>query len=228
MKIEKNRSAVQNQNHVFPASISKEEVNRLPLASYKGPIHLIRRDKDLPAAARALSNETLAGFDLETRPAFRKGQSYPPALIQMAGAEAVYLFQIQRLRKPEPLISLLASPDILKAGVAVQDDMRKLTEWRPFFPAGFAEISEITQKAGIVNTGLRNLAAIFLKIRITKRPQVSNWSLPNLSRAQLRYAATDAWVSRLLYEKVSGLEFQASLSSETRPKKANAKRHKSK
>ena len=40
--------------------------------------------------------ETLVGFDTETRPAFRPGESYPPSLAQVATARAVYLFQVQR------------------------------------------------------------------------------------------------------------------------------------
>ena len=61
------------------------------------------------------------------------------------------------------------------------------------------EIADLSQKAGILNTGLRSLAGLLLHIRISKRAQVSNWARDDLSEAQIQYAATDAWVSRELY-----------------------------
>ena len=41
------------------------------------------------------------GFDTETRPSFKKGQYYPPALVQLATSERVYLFRIAK-SKPSP------------------------------------------------------------------------------------------------------------------------------
>ena len=52
---------------------------------------------------------------------------------------------------------------------------------------------------GIKNHGLRGLAAVFLGIRISKGAQTSNWSRDVLTRQQIQYAATDAWVGRKLY-----------------------------
>ena len=64
----------------FPATIKKDAINRLPLARYTGPIHLITT----PAAAHwlveHLSGVDVVGFDTESRPAFKRGQSFPPAL----------------------------------------------------------------------------------------------------------------------------------------------------
>jgi ribonuclease D len=63
-------------------------------------------------------------------------------------------------------------------------------------------------------TGLRNLAGLFLGGRITKGPQTSNWARPNLSPNQLRYAATDAWACRELYLRFETLGL---LSHDARP-----------
>ncbi len=186
-------------------SITREEINELPLFRYDGSIQLIRDDHSLKDAIKALDNETLLGFDTESRPTFRKGQNFPAALLQLAGAETVYLFQLQRLKHLEPIMQLLSNPEILKVGVAIRDDIKKLQDELMFEPDGFIEIADLTQKAEILNTGLRSLAGIFLKIRISKGSQISNWGRSRLTAAQINYAATDAWVSRCLYERLGEL-----------------------
>ncbi|HLD40975.1 MAG TPA: 3'-5' exonuclease domain-containing protein 2, partial [Candidatus Omnitrophota bacterium] len=77
-------------------SISKKEINALPLKHYTGSIQVIDSDAKMRVAARSLSREKVLGFDTETRPAFKKGESYSPSLIQLAAADDVYLFQIRR------------------------------------------------------------------------------------------------------------------------------------
>lgn len=189
----------------FPATADKEAIADLPLVSYEGPIYVISTYADLKRAVRDLKHETLLGFDTETRPVFRKGEYYPVALLQLTGTHASYLFQLGLIKRLRPLKRLLSNQKILKVGVAVREDVRKLQEILDFKEGGFVEISQITQSIGIKHTGLRNLSAILLGVRISKAAQVSNWALRNLSAVQITYAATDAWISRLLYERASSL-----------------------
>lgn len=186
----------------FPKTITKDVINELPLSHYEGPIELVHTPGQMRVAVAELKKEKVLGFDTETRPSFRRGRNYPPALLQLGGAEKVYLFQLLKLEDLSPVHEVLADPDIVKCGVAIRDDVRKLREQQDFIPAGFVELAEITQKADIINTGLRSLAGIFLGVRISKGAQVSNWSRDNLSDAQTVYAATDAWISREIYLKL--------------------------
>jgi ribonuclease D len=179
--------------------ITKEEVNALPLKAYEGPVTIVDNDEKLSVALKQLKRETVLGFDTESRPAFKKGQNYPASLIQLGGENHIWLFQIQTLSNLEPLWRLLANRRIIKAGVAIADDIKKLQDLHAFKPGGFIEIADLTQQAGILNTGLRSLAGLLLGFRISKRAQVSNWAKSSLSEAQIQYAATDAWVSRELY-----------------------------
>lgn len=181
--------------------ITKEAINELPLVAYEGPVELVTTDAQLAAAVEELANESVLGFDTETRPSFQKGQSYPVAVLQLASAEKVYVFQLLKLENLHPLVRILANPRMIKAGVAIQDDIKKLLHAIPFKPAGFVEIATLTTQAGILNTGLRSLAGLLLNCRISKSSQVTNWAKPNLSAPQIQYAATDAWVSRNLYLK---------------------------
>ena len=56
-------------------------------------------------AAADIFQEEALGFDTETRPAFRKGESHPPALAQVATARTVWTpwaFSSWRKRRKQP------------------------------------------------------------------------------------------------------------------------------
>lgn len=183
----------------FSSRLSREEINSFPIRSYTGPIHVIRSRPALDRAVSELSEETVLGFDTETRPSFTRGETYPPSLVQLAGHAAVYLFQLQHLHFPPALRRVLADPAIVKAGVAPERDVQELRNVGEFEPGGFVDIGALARRAGIQNHGLRGLAAVLLGFRISKRAQVSNWARSDLTDVQIRYAATDAWVSRNLF-----------------------------
>ena len=179
--------------------LSKEEINALPIQAYEGDILLIRREEDLASALPLLWQEEFLGFDTETRPTFTKGKVSCPALIQLAASNCVYLIQLTHLSFDGRLAGLLASPHVIKAGVAIRDDMIALGRLHPFTPDGIADLAAMAKARGIRAQGLRSLAASLLGFRISKSAQCSNWERDELSPQQIRYAATDAWVGRELY-----------------------------
>lgn len=181
--------------------ISKAEINELPLIAWEGEIQILESVEEMEAAAAILVNESHLGFDTETRPSFKKGDYYPPALIQLATEHCVYLFRISETGTFDPLLPILESPDILKTGVAIKDDVKELRAIEDFTPNGFVEIADITVKLGYENRGLRALAGLLLQGRISKAAQVTNWARPKLDNKQVRYAATDAWISREIYRQ---------------------------
>ncbi|RZO87379.1 MAG: 3'-5' exonuclease domain-containing protein 2 [Kiritimatiellaceae bacterium] len=180
-------------------SISKAEINELPMQAYEGPIVNCTTPEQAEEAAQELLQETLLGFDTETRPSFRKGEHYLPALLQLAAPHKVYLFQLQQCTLTPALLQLLSRPDIIKAGVALKRDVDELKQLTPFEPGGFVELATIAEAAEIKNLGLRALTALLFGFRISKKEQVSNWAKKILSDAQKKYAATDAWLGRNLY-----------------------------
>ena len=178
-------------------AISHAELMALPIVRYDGPIHLNAPPADLH---RALRHEHVVGFDTETRPTFRKGQSqHPPCLVQIATAHAVHLFQLARLDCSQVLTEIFANPDIRKVGVALVRDLADLKRLFPFEPANLLDLGDIVKRHGYTQSGVRNLTGLFLGARITKGARTTNWANVNLTTAQIRYAATDAWVCRELY-----------------------------
>jgi ribonuclease D len=180
-------------------TISREELALLPMRRYEGRIVVVADTHDLERAMHDIRREHVVGFDTETPPTFRKGQSHKPTLAQVATAHAVYLFQLRRLDCSGTLPELLENPGLVKAGVALADDLRKLKELFPFKERGIVDLGKIAHHHGLKQSGVRNLTGIFLGFRITKGPRTSNWRRPVLSPSQINYAATDAWVCRELY-----------------------------
>ena len=183
----------------FRGAISREEMARLPIRRYEGEVNLVATPEELRRAMADLRQESVVGFDTETRPAFRKGESHLPCLVQVATARAVYLFQLARMDFSAALAELLAEPGIVKVGMSLADDLRQLKLVFPFAEASVLDAGHVAHRHGLRQTGLRNLAGIFLGFRIPKGNRTSNWAAPRLSAAQINYAATDAWACRELF-----------------------------
>ena len=189
--------------------ISKEEINALPIRRYEGDICLVASPEELERAMADIQHsgpDSVVGFDTETRPAFKPGESYLPCLAQVATASAVYLFQLQRQDFAAAIAGMLSSDRIVKAGVALPDDLRQLKKMFPFEDRSAVDLGAVARRHGFKQSGVRGLAALVLGFRIPKGTKTSNWSAPRLSPQQIAYAATDAWACRELYLRFRELE----------------------
>jgi len=184
----------------FPKKITKEEIVNLPEFRFEGKIHVISELDEVSDALRVLSREPVLGFDTETKPAFKKGQYFPTALIQMATETEAFLFRINFLGADQRIYRLLENPSIIKIGVALRDDLLDLDRLKKFNPQGFIDLNELVKSLEFENMGARNLTAMILGKRINKSQQTSNWENEELTKAQISYAATDAWVCREIYK----------------------------
>jgi len=188
-------------------SISPEEMSGLPIRRYEGPVHVICSQPDLQEAMPDILTERIVGFDTETRPAFRPGESYLPSIAQFATARAVYLFEVRQRELADAMTQILSSADVIKAGVSVADDLRNLKRVFDFDERSVVDLGTAARRHGMKQTGVRNLAGIFLRTRIPKGAKTTNWAARRLTPQQIAYAATDAWACRELYLRFRELKF---------------------
>ena len=187
---------------MFQNEISKEEVATLELIQYEGPIHVVDSMEALEREIEQIALEPVLGFDTETRPSFKKGKVYPTSLIQISSLEQAWILRVNRIGYPGPLLDFLSGETPLKIGLGLQDDLRRLRADFQFEPVGFLDLQNYVQAFRIDEKGLKKISGIVLNRRISKSQQVSNWDADVLSEAQLRYAATDAWICLMIYNSL--------------------------
>ena len=187
---------------MFQSEISKEEVADLDLIQYDGPIKLIDTEEGFLKEIPHIREQSILGFDTETRPSFKKGVVYPTALIQISALDQAWLLRVSRMGYPPELLEVLTRDDILKVGLGLNDDLRRLKADFQFEPGGFLDLQQYVTAFRIEEKGLKKLSGIVLGHRISKAQQVSNWDADLLTEAQIRYAATDAWICLKIYNRL--------------------------
>lgn len=184
--------------------------------SFQGPITVVDNISKAEEALDKLFAAKCIGFDTESRPAFFKGQKFPVSIIQLATNEEAFIFQLKYVRFAGRLVELLSDESIIKVGVGVQDDIRRLNELCKFKHGGFFDLSAEMKRKGVVQSGARALTARYLGRKLVKSSQKTNWAVSRLTERQLEYAATDAWICLQLldYVKNDNTDYRALIAAE--------------
>lgn len=193
---------------MYKISITPEEIESMEMKSFPGEIVVIdHQGWGFIKALDYLKRQKVLGFDTESRPNFSpQHHHYGVALLQLSGPDRAYLFRIKNLTMHKRLFKILASENIIKVGAAVADDVHGLQRYCDFKPKGFVDLQKVVWEWGIRDKSVKKMAAIILGVRISKTQQLSNWEAENLSEAQRKYAATDAWICREMYLKLMASE----------------------
>lgn len=154
------------------------------------------------AACRDLSSSPIVGFDTETRPSFRAGLTYKVSLLQLSTPTTCYLFRLNKIAFSQPIIDILESDKILKLGADVSGDIRSLNQLRTISDRGFYDLQSTVWEWGIGEKSLRKISALVLGQKVSKAQRLSNWEAAQFTPQQALYAATDAWVSIEIYNKL--------------------------
>ncbi len=188
----------------YSPKVTVEEIESLEQATFSGEITVISDSgKQFEEAIDYLNTQKIIGFDTETKPCFiPKVPRNKMAVLQLAGDEKAFLFRLQQVGVPQELANLLANSKIIKVGAAVHDDIKGLQSYRKFEPNSFVDMQKLAPQYGIEEKSVRKMAAIIIKKRVSKSQQLSNWESSQLSEAQQRYAAVDAWVCKEMYERL--------------------------
>ena len=187
-------------------TITNDEINELPLGAFEGKVSVITEPGKLEKAIADISKHAMVGFDTETKPVFVSGHSNKVSLLQIALPEKVYLIRLNQTGLTKPIIQFLENESILKAGVALRDDIKGLQKLSHYHPAGFVELAQLSKDAGLQVESVKKLTALLLGYRISKSAQTSNWEAETLHEKQISYAATDAWVCLEIYKKLLKLQ----------------------
>lgn len=191
---------------MLETSISKEKVNLLPLEEFSGEIIIVDSIGMFDAAIAALSSCPLVGLDTETRPSFKRGVIHKVSLMQVATADKVYLFRLNKIGFPDKLVQFLSDDKIIKIGLSLRDDFSGLNKQKIFKPAGFVDIQSVVKEYGIFELSLQKIYALLFEKKISKSQRLSNWENETLSEPQRRYAATDAWATLQIYLKLQTMK----------------------
>lgn len=181
-------------------SISKDQLATLPAADFEGNIKLIETEEDVDRAIRALRSCDIIGFDTETRPSFKKGQTNLVSLLQLSTRSTCYLFRLNHIGLPDAIKDLLEDPDKIKIGLSIHDDFHNLNKLREIDPQGFVELQSYAKQFNIADTSLTKMFGIIFGKRISKGQRLTNWEADTLTEHQQQYASLDAMACIDLYE----------------------------
>lgn len=184
-------------------SISKQQLAALPPAHFTGSIIVVDTPSAAESAVERLRMADLIGFDTETRPSFKKGQSNDVALLQLSLPDVCFLFRLNKIGMPESLKQLLEDKTKTKIGLSIHDDFRNLRKAHDFTPDGFVELQTFVTRWNIIDKSLTKLYGILFGQRLSKSQRLSNWEAEQLAEAQQHYAALDAQACIQIYSHLS-------------------------
>lgn len=196
----------------FKISITKDQIKGMPIATFSGEITLVDTPEGAVSAVLALENETVIGFDTETKPSFQKGKVNKVALMQLSTIDHCYLFRLNKLGIGEELSKLMENDSITKIGLSVHDDFHVMHRSSKVAPRGFVELQDMVKHYHIEDISLQKIYAIIFGEKISKSQRFTNWEAASLTPQQQRYAATDAWACLRIYQHLLSGGFDASSS----------------
>ncbi|XP_027116882.1 3'-5' exonuclease isoform X2 [Coffea arabica] len=161
---------------------------------------------------RRNGGQAILGFDIEWRPTFRRGVTpRKTAVMQICGDNNVcYVMHVIHSGIPQNLKSLLENPTSVKVGVCIANDAFKIFKDHNVSVKALEDLSDLANhKLGgdCKKWSLSSLTETLICKQLPKpnRIRLGNWETDVLSKEQLHYAATDAFVSWYLYEALQTL-----------------------
>ena len=191
---------------ILYSKFDKEAIHELPQVLFTGRIIVITSEKKAEKAVDFLLKQSILGVDTETRPVFRKGQSYKVSLLQVATHDTCFLFRLNILGITPSIKRLLENTETKMIGLSWHDDLLALHKRSDFKKGNFIDLQDIIGVLGIKDLSLQKLYANIFRQKISKRQRLTNWNNETLSEKQKQYAATDAWACIQLYEEIMRLK----------------------
>ena len=156
------------------------------------------------------SSERVLGLDVE----WRSGSQRSAAVLQLSRGTETIVLQLSRFgsSKPAALLQLLADGSILKVGVGIGEDLRRLEKWAAsgdgpaLACSGGFELVPLAKARSCRGRGLAALSLELLGERLQKGGvRTSDWEARELSAEQVEYAAKDAQTSLRVYRALQSM-----------------------
>ena len=186
----------------------KEQINLLEAFDRLGlhQIELVASAQRANAALAALGNAAVLGFDTESKPTFAKNEaSTGPHIVQLSTISKAWIFQLEDSECRRVVSTLLESRTIVKAGFGLGDDKKRITYKLGVELQGVLDLNAVFRERGYrKDMGVRGAVAVLFNKRFikSKKASTSNWANPQLTDAQLIYAANDAYAAMRVYDEL--------------------------
>ncbi|KAJ0957875.1 putative DNA helicase [Helianthus annuus] len=195
---------------------------RYPAMTFKGHIVYSRTFSEVEKAADELlrfvetknsdGSRAAIGFDIEWRPSFKKGVAQSKAAVLQICADAArcHVMHIIHSGFPQNLKTLLADSRFIKVGVGIAGDARKVFNDHNVSVDALEDLSRLANKKLGGEPKMWGLSSLTEKLTCKQvlkpsKIRLGNWEANPLSVEQLKYAATDAFVSWHLHEVLNRL-----------------------
>ena len=129
----------------------------------------------------------------------------PVSLLQLSSCSGLVLLVRLMLLDyfPSTLTQVLEDRRIIKVGIAIEDDVKKLSADHGITVQGWMDLRNLALQENVIATirghGLAGLSKTLLGIELKKNKTLSNWETETLSEKQVEYAASDALVGMLIF-----------------------------
>ncbi|KAJ3679971.1 hypothetical protein LUZ60_016249 [Juncus effusus] len=158
------------------------------------------------------SHQIALGFDIEWKPTFKRGETTRKAAVMQICMDNLtcYVIHIIHTGIPSLLKSLLQDNSSVKVGVCIANDAWKVLN---DYDIKIEPLIDLSNLANIKNVGpakkwsLSSLTETITCKELLKpnKIRLGNWEAEFLNKEQIKYAATDAFVSWYLYEVLNGM-----------------------
>ncbi|KAJ8972899.1 hypothetical protein NQ317_019615 [Molorchus minor] len=203
----------------------KEAWDKRPYIKYNGKIKYHTELIDcamlcdtLLETANRCEDIMVVGFDMEWPFSYQTGPERTAVIQISPDLDNCYILHVTKLKNlPKGLSEFLAHPKVRLTGNNIKNDVRKLA--RDFKGFNVDRLVENCIDLGVMANSILpinqrwSLAALVeyileLKINKDKKVRMSKWHVIPLTKKQQTYAAIDAYVSLLLYQKLKERENQ--------------------
>ncbi|KZV48459.1 Werner Syndrome-like exonuclease [Dorcoceras hygrometricum] len=157
-------------------------------------------------------DQCILGLDIEWRPTFKRGVAPGKVAVMQICVDnnLCHVLHVIHSGIPKNLQNLLEDPSTLKVGVCIANDAAKVLRDYNISVSSLRDLSDVAnQKLGgdpkRWSLSMLTESLICRQLPKPSKIRLGNWEAKVLSKEQLDYAATDAYVSWLLYQVLTNL-----------------------